>query len=175
MLKWKHLQRSFILVDSCGGCDEAIHFVSVDISSTGIEEYRNAKDVDVQYLSTLGSEYWEKDMTSGLENKVNSNEFKEEFEDSKIWNSNVRVASVDFSTNLWKPYKKFSRNTTLNYKDLLGRYDLLSCHETEVFGQKTKLPVYRKVLNDGTKAFLSKDKNSIRWQVKFNVMPKASN
>ena len=164
-------------MESCGGCDESIYFVSADISSSGIEEYRNTKGADVQYLSTLSYEYWENNLISGLKNKLTSNEFKKEFGESKIWNSknNARITSVDFSTNLWKPYKKLSRNTTLNYKDLLGRYILISCNETEIFGQKTRLPVYRKILNDGTEAFLSKDKNGIRWQVHCDIMSNRSN
>ena len=60
-----------------------------------------------------------------------------------------------------------SRTTNLIYKDLLGTYDLIECPETTFLGTVTRYPVYQKVLSDGTKAFLHKNRYGNKWQVMF--------
>ena len=72
---------------------------------------------------------------------------------------------MDF-TRLWDPYKKLIRTTNLNFKDLLGSYDLLDCPAVKTFGKITRYPIYQKILQDGKKAYLYKNKFGSVWQVK---------
>ena len=68
-------------------------------------------------------------------------------------------------TNLWKPYRNLSRNTNLNFKDLLGSYEILDCPSVTTLGKITRFPIYYKILPDGKKAYLHKNRFGNVWQV----------
>ena len=77
--------------------------------------------------------------------------------------NNFKLVSVDIhSSKLWERYEKFRRNTNLKYKDLLGTYNLFSCSEDY---NKNISPVYKKVLSDGTEAYLFRNKLGSSWEV----------
>ena len=78
-----------------------------------------------------------------------------------------RISAVDIHsekfTSLWKKYNgTFSEHKNLDYKDLLGTYHLTSCSEDYL---KKLSPVYKKVLQDGTEAFLYKKPLGGTWHV----------
>ena len=161
------ITKLFIIDESCGECSEAIYIFSTNIFSEGIEEYRNADEDDIENLEKLGPDYWEKDMIALMEAKLKERKFVIDQGIGKIWRPNrsdPRVISVNFST-LWKPYKKITRKTNINFKELMGKYELYSCEEKTIFGENINLPVYRKVVDDKTDAFLTKDKFGHTWQV----------
>ena len=60
------------------------------------------------------------------------------------------------------------RSTNLRYKDLLGSYEFYECKEYEIFGRVSRFPVYRKTVDNGTEAFLYKNKFLKEWQVADN-------
>ena len=78
-----------------------------------------------------------------------------------------RIDAVDIHSekysSLWKKYNgTFSEHKNLDYKDLLGTYHLTSCSEDYL---KKLSPVYKKVLQDGTEAFLYKKPLGGTWHV----------
>ena len=52
-------------------------------------------------------------------------------------------------------------------KDLLGTYQLHNCSKN-LFGEVT--PVYRRVLDDGTEAFIYKARIGVNWQVLISTI-----
>ena len=142
---------------NCGCSCQTIQIVSEKIPSEDVYEYKEGSKVDVEATKSIGPEQWQKEWIAVLDK--NRTEFKGERFQS-------RVVDMDF-TKLWEPYKKLIRTTNLNYKDLLGSYELLSCPEVEAFGRKTKFPIYQKILKDGQKAYLYKNQYGSVWQVIF--------
>ena len=54
-------------------------------------------------------------------------------------------------------------------KDLLGTYQLHNCSKN-LFGEVT--PVYRRVLDDGTEAYIYKARIGVNWQVLISTINK---
>ena len=114
----------------------------------------------VNIPNSLDYEYWENYNFNLRKNRVIENINDPEY--------NIRLVGVDLhsskTSKFWDKYSKLKRNTNLNYIDLLGSYELDSC--TEDFS-KNKFPVYKKVLDDGTEAYLYKKKFGIDWMVRL--------
>ena len=120
----------------------------------------NASESDIINHSSFSREYWEKNWIPVLQEKRSGGKYSN-------LTGGVTVLDVNLTSLFWKTYKKMSRSTNLNYAELLGTYEMLKCPEINVFGIKTRYPVYRKILSDGTEAFLSKNKYGNKWQVIF--------
>ena len=104
--------------------------------------------------STEGYEFWENILFEAQKGSFNFDIYREELRAVDLHSSLVK--------NFWDRYSKFKKSTNLNYKDLLGTYELDSCSKD---WRGNSSPVYKKVLNDGTEAYLYKAKIGPHWQV----------
>ena len=119
-------------------------------------------DVDIVNQNSLGYAYWEKKWLPIFQNSV----LRKPGElPTKVHKINLNYQHSTSKLTFWETYKNLSRNTNLKYNDLLGSYHLFSCPETSFLGKTTHYPIYRKVLSDGTEAFLYKNKYGTEWQV----------
>ena len=118
-------------------------------------EYEDRPDIDFESRNSISPEQWEKEWLEII-NKNRTTFNGEKYESN--------VVDMNF-TNLWKPYKNLSRNTNLNFKDLLGSYELLDCPSVTTFGKTTRYPIYYKILPHGKKAYLYKNRFGNVWQV----------
>ena len=140
---------------TCGCRCKTIQIVSETISNNNILEYEDRPDIDFESRNSISPEQWEKEWLEII-NKNRTTFNGEKFESNLV--------DMNF-TNLWKPYKNLSRNTNLNFKDLLGSYEILDCPSVTTFGKITRFPIYYKILPDGKKAYLHKNRFGNVWQV----------
>ena len=148
---------------TCGCRCKTIQIVSEKLSANEVYEYEGGSDLDIESKNSISPEQWKQEWIEIIDK--NRTKFKGE-------KFNSQVVDMDF-TRLWEPYKKLIRTTNLNFKDLLGSYDLLDCPPVKTFGKTTRYPIYQKILQDGKKAYLYKNKFGSVWQVyncNYNVI-----
>ena len=118
-------------------------------------EYNDTANYGITIPNNKGYVFWEKTLLEAQKEDFNFDIYRE------------KLIAVDLHSsatkNFWDRYSKFKKSTNLNYKDLLGTYQLDSCSK-DWSGNSS--PVYKKVLNDGTAAYLYKAKLGPHWQVK---------
>ena len=136
------------------------------ISSDGIineaSEYHDTNIYDLTSINSSTYQFWEN--VTYFEEIEKDNKLKLETPGGKL---REKLLSVDIHSDkyssLWKKYNgTFNQDRSLRYKDLLGTYNLDSCYEDYL---KKLSPVYKKVLPDGTEAFLYKKKLGATWHV----------
>ena len=142
------------------GCQEIVIF-SDGIINEAIE-FHDADNYDLMSSESKKYQFWE-----------NVTYHEEIAKYNKLSQDNKRrrkkILSVDIHSNkyssLWEKYDgTYESHRDLNYKDLLGTYQLTSCYED--FSKKIS-PVYTKVVHDGTTSFLYKKKLGSTWHVMY--------
>ena len=137
------------------GCNN-IEIISDGPVSTA-KEYYDDDTLNIQHYGLQDYRYWE-----------NHTLFSK-----KIEYPREKIVAVDLHSpnsccgniSYQEKYKKLRRSTHLEYKQLLGSYEFFTCLETNRYGITSTSPVYKKILDNKTDAFLYRSKTGINWQV----------
>ena len=142
---------------TCSKCEcQAIEITSVGVLNNA-KEYNDTDTYGVTIKNLKSYPFWE-NITYIIEKHR-----LDRLQAMSNVRNNFRLVSVDLhSSKMWEKYEKFRRNTNLKYKDLQGTYNLFSCSEDY---KKIVSPVYKRVLNDGTEAYLFRSKLGNSWEV----------
>ena len=161
---------------SCGCTCPVIEIISEGKTSKATE-YKDGELIDIDHSNSLDPKHWEEMLLDSLNSTYLRNNLASNKPSDRILG---RVVDVDLqyqnytvarhNLTFWESYKKLLRSTNLRYKDLLGSYELYECKEYNIFGRISRYPVYRKILSDGTEAFLFKNKFGTEWQVEYNCI-----
>ena len=164
--------------ETCGCSCHTIEIVSEGATSNATE-YKDGALVNIDQANSFDPERWEEMLLDSL-NSTYSTKLKFKFNETEKSSDHTlgRVLDVDLqyqnytfnrhNLTFWESYKKLMRSTNLRYNDLLGSYEFYECKEYDIFGRKSRFPVYRKTLDNETDAFLYKNKFGVEWQVKDN-------
>ena len=153
---------SFLSDLSCSacGCEEIV--ITSSGNTNEAHEFHDANDYNLRSEDANNYQFWENVTYNEEVEKYNKMLIKNPGEKLKKRIDAVDIHSEKYSS-LWKKYNgTFSKHLNLNYKDLLGTYHLTSCSEDYL---KKLSPVYKKVLQDGTEAFLYKKPLGGTWHV----------
>ena len=133
-------------------------------SFDNVTEYNDTAEYGVTIPNTKGYGFWENLLFESQKGNFNFKIYQEKLVSIDLHSSSIiDVAGNKRVLNFWDRYSKLKKGTNLNYKDLLGAYRLDSC-STNAFQKKS--PVYKKVLDDGTEAYLYKaNSQPNHWQV----------
>ena len=134
-------------------CD-AIELFSDGGLITKAIEYNDTEEYNVAVPNDKDHEYWEALNFDVMKGNYNYESFREKL-------LAVDLHSPEFGS-FWKSFSKLNRNTNIRMQDLLGTYQLHNCSKN-LFGEVT--PVYRRVLDDGTEAYIYKARIGVNWQV----------
>ena len=153
-----------VVAAKCSKCE----CKAIEISSDGIlnkaKEYNDTDIYGVTIENSKSYQFWENITYIKEKHRLDKQEAT-----SNVLNS-FKLVSVDIhSSKMWEKYEKFRRNTNLKYKDLLGTYNLFSCSQDYT---KNISPVYKRVLSDGTEAYLFHSKLGNSWEVtqkRYNI------
>ena len=171
----------YLVSDKTCGCScHTIEIVSEGATSKATE-YEDGALVDIDQANSLDPEHWEELLLDSLNStfstfsklkfKVNKAEKSSDNTIGRVLDVDLQYQNYTFNRHnltFWESYKKLMRSTNLRYKDLLGSYEFYECKEYDIFGRISRFPVYRKTVDNGTEAFLYKNKFGTEWQVKDN-------
>merc|ERR1712223_591610 len=146
----------------CSMCNcDAIELFSDGGLITKAIEYNDTEEYNVAVPNDKDHEFWEALNFDVMKGNYNYESFREKL-------LAVDLHSPEFGS-FWKSFSKLNRNKNIRMKDLLGTYQLHNCSKN-LFGEVT--PVYRRVLDDGTEAFIYKARIGINWQIGPSVHAK---
>ena len=149
------LLRFQFYTEECSTCNcQAVEILADGPINKAIE-YNDTAKYGVTIPNTKGYEFWENILFEAQKGDFNFDLYKEQLKAVDLHSS--------FTKNFWERYSKFKKSTNLNYKDLLGTYTLVDSCSKDWRGNAS--PVYKKVLSDGTEAYLYKAKIGPHWQV----------
>ena len=170
----------YLVSDKTCGCScHTIEIVSEGATSKATE-YEDGALVNIDQTNSLDPEHWEKMLLDSLNStystkviydRRNISEHNSALIIGRLLGVDLQYQNYDLNRHnltFWESYKKLMRSTNLRYKDLLGSYEFYECKEYEIFGRVSRFPVYRKTVDNGTEAFLYKNKFLKEWQVADN-------
>ena len=165
----------YLVSDKDCGCTCPVIEIISEGKTSKATEYKDGESIDIDHSNSLDPKHWEEILLDSLNSTYLRNNLASTKPSDRILG---RVVDVDLqyqnytvarhNLTFWESYKKLLRSTNLRYKDLLGSYELYECKEYNIFGRISRFPVYRKILSDGTEAFLFKNKFGTEWQVEYN-------
>ena len=131
---------------------------AIELFADGIinqaREYNDTEEYNISVPNDKGHEYWENIIFDQEKGQYKFETFRE------------RLLAVDLHSpefgSFWPSFSKLKRNTNIYFKELLGTYQFHNCSKS-LFGEVT--PVYKKVLQDGTEAYMYKARIGGNWQV----------
>ena len=147
----------------------------MEIFSEGVAndatEYNDTEVYGVEGPNSKDYDFWENLIYNNEKGKYDYYKYGQrlisvDIHTNKTVGDEKRQVHRGIKTPLWDVLQKFKRSTHLNYKDLFGTFYLEACSK----GYGTEFsPVYKRILDDGTEAYLYRDKLGINWQVIYEL------